>query len=70
MIGSRFEDCTWDIAKVEGGNWSFVSLVKADLHSASFTGVRLREADLTGAAPRAARCATATCPARGWTAPT
>ena len=43
-----FDDCTFDITKVEGGNWSFVGLPGADLHSATFTGVRLREADLTG----------------------
>ena len=43
-----FEDCTLDIAKVEGGNWSFVVAARRDLHSATFTGVRLREADLTG----------------------
>ena len=43
-----FDGCTFDITKVEGGNWSFVGLPGADLHSATFTGVSLREADLTG----------------------
>src|SRR4051812_43296794 len=45
-VGSTFEGCGWDIAKVDGGDWSFVSLVKAELASATFTDVRMREADL------------------------
>ena len=48
MVGSTFDDCAWDIAQVQGGNWSFVAMPRADLHSATFTGVRLHEADLTG----------------------
>ncbi|MBG0567983.1 pentapeptide repeat-containing protein [Actinoplanes aureus] len=49
MVGSGFERCTFDIMTVEGGDWSFTSLPRADLSSATLTGVRMREADLTGA---------------------
>lgn len=49
FVGSRFDRCTHDVMKVEGGNWSFVALPGADLHTASFTDVRMREADLAGA---------------------
>lgn len=49
MVGSTFDRCTFDALVVEGGNWGFVSLARADLRSARFTGTRLREADLTGA---------------------
>ena len=34
---------------VEAGDWSFVSLVGADLGGLDLTGVRLIEADLSGA---------------------
>lgn len=47
-----FDGCSYDLLKVEGGDWSFTGLPGADLRRASFRGVRLREADLTGA-----RCA-------------
>ncbi|MER5323266.1 pentapeptide repeat-containing protein [Streptosporangium roseum] len=49
FVGSVFDDCTFDLLKVEGGDWSFAGLPGADLHSASFRDVRMREADLTGA---------------------
>lgn len=49
MVGSVFERCTFDIMTVEGGDWSFVGLQRADLSSATLTGLRMREADLTGA---------------------
>ena len=49
LVGSRFDRCTFDVMKVVGGNWSFVGLPGADLRSASFRGVQMREADLTGA---------------------
>jgi uncharacterized protein YjbI with pentapeptide repeats len=46
-----FDRCTFEITKVVGGNWSLVGLPGADLRSASFKDVRMREVDLT-----AARC--------------
>jgi uncharacterized protein YjbI with pentapeptide repeats len=49
LVGSTFERCSFDVMRVEGGDWSFVSLAGADLSSARFTDVRLREADLRGA---------------------
>lgn len=49
LVGSLFDRCTFDLMKVTGGNWSFVGMPGADLHTATFTGVRMREADLTGA---------------------
>lgn len=52
LLGSTFEDCGFDITTVEGGDWSFVSfvsLVRASLATATFTGVRMREATLDGA---------------------
>ncbi|GAA2863987.1 pentapeptide repeat-containing protein [Streptosporangium fragile] len=49
FVGSMFDRCTFDLLKVSGGDWSFAGLPGADLHSASFVDVRLREADLTGA---------------------
>lgn len=48
-VGSTFEACTFDLTAVDGGDWSFVALPRADLDTATFTGVRMREADLTGA---------------------
>ncbi|WP_125774601.1 pentapeptide repeat-containing protein [Antribacter gilvus] len=47
LVGSTFTACTFDLLKVEGGNWSFVNLGRAELGSARFEGVRLREADLS-----------------------
>ena len=49
LIGSVFDACSFALTRVEGGNWSFVGLGKADLTSAVLRGVNLREADLTGA---------------------
>lgn len=49
LVGSRFVACSFDLLKVEGGDWSFTTLARADLSSAAFTGVRMREADLRGA---------------------
>jgi fluoroquinolone resistance protein len=48
FVGSVFDGCTFDLMKAEGGDWSFAGLRKAPLGGASFTGVRMREADLTG----------------------
>jgi len=48
LVGSRFEDCAFDLLEVVGGDWSFVALRGARLGSASFTDVRMREADLQG----------------------
>jgi uncharacterized protein YjbI with pentapeptide repeats len=47
LVGSSFEKCTFELLKVEGGDWSFVSLAAADLRSARFEDVRMRESDLT-----------------------
>jgi uncharacterized protein YjbI with pentapeptide repeats len=55
FLGSTFERCTFDRLTVSGGDWSFVGLAGADLRTASFQSVRMREADLT-----AARCDGAT----------
>ncbi|MGW4941739.1 pentapeptide repeat-containing protein [Actinoplanes sp. NPDC004185] len=49
LVGSMFDRCTYDIMTVEDGDWSFVGLPRAALGTATFTGVRMREADLTGA---------------------
>jgi uncharacterized protein YjbI with pentapeptide repeats len=49
FVGSKFDRCTYDQLVVERGDWSFVGLSAADLHSASFTDVRMREADLSAA---------------------
>jgi fluoroquinolone resistance protein len=48
LVGSMFDRCTYDLMQVTGGNWSHVGLPGADFRKASFTGTRLREADLTG----------------------
>jgi fluoroquinolone resistance protein len=48
LVGSMFDRCTYDLLKVDGGNWSFAGLPGADLRAAKFSRVRLREADLTG----------------------
>jgi len=49
LVGSVFDGCTFDIMTVDGGDWSFTGLRGAALGTATFTGVRMREADLTGA---------------------
>ncbi|MEQ1781784.1 MAG: pentapeptide repeat-containing protein [Hyphomonadaceae bacterium] len=47
LMGSVFEGCAFEIMQVKDGDWSFAGLARADLCSAQFDGVRLREADLT-----------------------
>ncbi|NOP99816.1 MULTISPECIES: pentapeptide repeat-containing protein [Mycolicibacterium] len=54
MVGSMFDGCSFDLMKVEKGDWSFTGLPGANLQGTRFSGVRLREADLTHA-----RCACA-----------
>lgn len=49
LLGSTFDRCTFDLMRVSGGNWAHVGMAGAVLSKASFEGVRLREADLTGA---------------------
>ena len=49
LVGSRFDGCTFGVTRVEGGDWSFVSLARADLRGVVVRGVRMREADLTSA---------------------
>jgi len=49
LVGVLFDDCRLDQMRVEGGDWSFVGLPKADLRHARFSDVRMREADLSGA---------------------
>lgn len=49
FVGSMFDRCTFEIMKVVGGNWSLVGMPGADLRSATFENLRMREADLTGA---------------------
>src|SRR6201996_7207605 len=46
LVGSTFERCTFDITEVEGGDWSFVTLARTDLGTATFRNVRMRETDL------------------------
>lgn len=48
FVGSIFERCTYDLMQITGGNWSHVSMPKADLGKAVLRGVRLREADFDG----------------------
>ncbi len=48
LVGSVFKECSFDLMKVHGGDWSFVGLPGADLGSATFDDVRMREADLSG----------------------
>jgi uncharacterized protein YjbI with pentapeptide repeats len=49
FVGSMFDRCTFDQLTVRGGDWSFAGLPGADLRTATFEDVRMREADLTGA---------------------
>lgn len=48
-VGSLFQQSTFNLFSVTGGDWSFVGLPGADLRKAVFEGVRMREADLTAA---------------------
>jgi fluoroquinolone resistance protein len=47
LLGSVFDGCSFEIMQAKDGDWSFAGLAGADLGSAQFEGVRLREADLT-----------------------
>lgn len=49
LVGSQFVRCSFDLLKVDGGDWSFVGLAGADLRRAGFVDVRMREADLSKA---------------------
>ena len=49
LVGSTFDRCTFELMKVDGGNWSHVGLIGAELGAATFTDVRMREVDLTNA---------------------
>ena len=49
LVGSRFEGCEFSLLTIEGGNWSFVDLGKAQLESVTVNGAKFREADFTGA---------------------
>ena len=46
LTGSTFRDSDFRPLTVAGGDWSFVSLVEADLRGCTLTDVRMREADL------------------------
>ena len=48
LVGSMFDRCAYDQMTVTGGDWSFTGLPGADLRSASFASVRIRETDLVG----------------------
>jgi uncharacterized protein YjbI with pentapeptide repeats len=47
-VGGQFDDCTFDLLDVTGGDWSFIGLPGADLRRATFTKTRLHDADFTG----------------------
>ncbi|MEV6406577.1 pentapeptide repeat-containing protein [Streptomyces bobili] len=49
LVGSLFQQSTFTLFEVSGGDWSFVGLPGADLRQAVFDRVRMREADLTAA---------------------
>lgn len=49
FVGARFDHCSFDRLSVQGGDWSFASLPGADLRTAKFEDVRMREADLSSA---------------------
>jgi fluoroquinolone resistance protein len=49
MVGSLFQQSTYALFEVTGGDWSFVGLPGADLRQTTFDGVRMREVDLTAA---------------------
>jgi fluoroquinolone resistance protein len=48
LVGAMFDRCTLERLTVTRGDWSFAGLPGADLRSASFTEVRMREIDLVG----------------------
>ncbi len=49
LTGSLFQQSTFGLFEVHGGDWSFVGLPGADLRKCVFDGVRMREVDLTAA---------------------
>jgi uncharacterized protein YjbI with pentapeptide repeats len=49
LIGSAFQECDLRPLRVTGGDWSFVTLVDADLRGVILEEVRMREVDLSGA---------------------
>jgi fluoroquinolone resistance protein len=49
LVGSAFKECTLRPLRIVGGDWSFVSLIEADLRGIAAQEVRMREIDLTGA---------------------
>jgi uncharacterized protein YjbI with pentapeptide repeats len=49
LVGSTFQECTLRPLRIIGGDWSFVSLIEADLRGIAAQEVRMREIDLTGA---------------------
>ncbi|WP_375478836.1 pentapeptide repeat-containing protein [uncultured Jatrophihabitans sp.] len=48
LVGSSFERCDLGRTTVTGGDWSFAMLRAADLRTARFSDVRMRECDLRG----------------------
>src|SRR3954468_21086274 len=46
FVGSTFSQCEFAQLTVDGGDWSFAGLRAADLRTAAFSNVRLREAGL------------------------
>ncbi|ACQ78463.1 pentapeptide repeat-containing protein [Beutenbergia cavernae DSM 12333] len=63
LVGAMFDGCSFGIMKVDRGDWSFAGFPGADLEGVEFTGVRLRESDLTHA--RCARSVFAGCDLSG-----
>jgi uncharacterized protein YjbI with pentapeptide repeats len=49
LVGSTFTECDLRPLTVDGGDWSFVTLARADLRGVGFAGTRMREADLSKA---------------------
>ncbi len=49
LVGSSFVECDLRPLTVTDGDWSFIALRMADLRGVRFTGVRMREVDLTEA---------------------
>ncbi len=48
-VGSIFDRCTYELIRVNGGNWSCVGVSVADLRADTYRKTHLREANLTGA---------------------
>lgn len=49
LVGSVFQQSSFTLLRVFGGDWSFAGLRGSDLCRAAFEGVRMREVDLTSA---------------------